>query len=119
MPKRDGCGGLGVAPIGHDVLVKGVTATPINVSMHLYLEPNVTFEQLKPQIEKAITGYFEELAKEWAKRDFLTVRTAHILSAVLRVNGVNDITNVLANGNRERIELKGYEIPTVGEVVNV
>ncbi len=119
MPTRDGCGGLGVAPIGHDVLVKGVTATPINVSMHLYLEPNVTFDQVKPQIIKAITGYFEELAKAWAKSDVLTVRTAHILSAVLRVNGVNDITNVLVNGNRERVELKADEVPTVGSVVNV
>lgn len=116
MPKRDGIGGLGVAPIGHDVLVKGVTAKPINITMTLYLEPNVTFDQLKDQITKAITFYFEELAKTWAKNEFLTVRTAHVLSQVLKVNGVNDITNVTINGDRERIELAPNEVPTVGEV---
>lgn len=108
--KNDGHG-LGVAPIGHDVLVKAVVEKELTLDYKLYLKHGVDESDAKAKVSTKINAYFGELAKTWTNVDAINVRVAHLISQILTVDGVTDVTNVTINGERERVILESDEIP--------
>lgn len=119
-PEQNAGEGLGLAPIGHVVSVTGVTAEKINIELHLTYASGWDWESAKSYIEKTIDAYFEELARNWAGSDFLTVRISQIESRILSEcdRMVTDIGGTKINGQESNHALGPDSIPARGEVTD-
>ncbi|QOS98102.1 baseplate J/gp47 family protein [Brevibacterium sp. JNUCC-42] len=108
--------GLGVAPIGHKVTIAGTSHVPVNVVTRLTLESSVTLEQVRTDIEQAITEYLLSLRKTWQETDKIIVRISQLEARILNVRGVLDIADTKLNGTGGNIELTTEQIPKQGEI---
>ena len=108
-PNVDG-NGDGYAPIGHRVTIAGVTNRDITVSAELVLDGGYTFKDVYDGLITSIKAYFNSQNKVWANNTNLTLRTAQVITAILNVKGVIDVTRCLLNGGTANIELKPDEI---------
>lgn len=102
--------GYGLAPIGHQVTVQTPFKKTINVSLHIDVLIGHTEESVTPHIEDAVRGYFLSLRKDWDNSDELhnygqTVYRSQIIAAILQVEGVANVANVLLNGDESDIPL--------------
>jgi len=112
--------GLGLAPIGHEVTITGVSSVTVDVETTLTLETGMTPPQVQQEVEEVIRQYLLSLRQGWANDDQIVVRISLIESAILGVSGVVDITNTKLNGNAENLTLDAEEIPVLGQVtINV
>lgn len=109
--------GIGIAPIGHSVIVSTVDEYTINVSAVATYDTGYSAEGLKTQIEAAIEGYMLSLRKTWVDADAIIVRKAAVENAIYNIEGITDVTNVLLNGGSENITLKENVIPIKGAVI--
>lgn len=108
--------GLGLAPIGHQVTVVGVTTVGINVSATLTLDPDTTIGQVQQDVEDAISAYLLLLRQTWANDTTIIVRVARIESRILTVPSVVDVMNTQVNGSTSNLTLTSDQIPTLGTV---
>ncbi|MCM3131910.1 baseplate J/gp47 family protein [Paenibacillus polysaccharolyticus] len=108
--------GLGLAPIGHQVTVVGVTTVSINVSATLTLAPDATIGQVQQGVEDAINEYLLLLRQGWANESGIIVRVAQLESRILTVPGVVDVMNTQVNGSSSNLTLTGDQIPVLGTV---
>lgn len=111
--------GYGIAPIGHTVTVAAATSLPINITATVFLASGVTVADMQAKIEEVLADYLATLRKTWCNqndREFLTVRAAIVLSEILGVKNVEDVTNVTINGASDRIQLETDEVPVLGTV---
>ncbi len=112
--------GLGLAPIGHFVTVRGVEERRISLTLHLTLETRYRFEDLRPSIEEAVDGYFRELASVWAvqpSQNPLTVQVSALEMRLLALPGVIDLEDTLIDGQGKNLTLGENEIPVRGDMV--
>lgn len=109
--------GLGLAPIGHQVTIAGVTGLTINVSTTVTLEAGTSLGQIQSDVEEAIQEYFLEIRRDWANQTQLIVRIAQIDARILSVSGIEDISNTELNGSSSNITLNPEEIPELGTVI--
>lgn len=114
-PERRG-DGYGIAPIGHQVTVEGVTEVTCSVTMNISLAEGAVQETVLEDIRSRFEVYFEELRKSWAESEYLTVRISYLESRVLDADGVVDISDCMVNGNGGNTVLKADEIPVLGEI---
>lgn len=108
--------GYGIAPIGHQVTVKGVTEVACSITMSISLAEDAVRETVLADIRSRFETYFEELRKSWADSTSLTVRISHLESRALEAEGVVDIGNCTINGNGGNAVLQADEIPILGEI---
>ena len=108
--------GYGKAPIDHTVTVVAAGKTTVDVVMTLTYEDGQNWSLIGDNIKKAIEAYFDETRKEWKESNSLTVRIAHIESAVLDVPGVVDVTGTTLNGAPENVVVGPYDVPILGTV---
>lgn len=85
--------GLGLAPIGHTVHIQAVIGKRIRITSHITYETDITFDDIKSQIEAVVDHYFLTLTKAWETSTNLIVRTSQIEAAILNVEGVIDVTD--------------------------
>lgn len=102
--------GYGLAPIGHEVTVVTPSKKTINVSLHIDVLIGYTKETVTPLIEDAVRAYFLSLRKAWDDSDDLhnygqTVYRSQIIAAILKVEGLANVANVLLNGSEADIPL--------------
>lgn len=102
--------GYGLAPIGHQVTVTKPNSRTINVSMHVDVLIGHTKESVMPFIEDAINDYFLSLREAWDDSDELhnygqTVYRSQIIAAILQVEGIANVANVLLNGSEKDVPL--------------
>lgn len=117
-PTQNNGEGLGLAPIGHVVTVKGVDEVNIDISFTLTFESGYTWADVEEQVNLAIEGYFLSLKQNWQSGDTLVVRISQIESQILNVTGIVDITGTTLNGGTINITLQTEEIPKIGTVIN-
>lgn len=119
-PVQNAGEGLGLAPIGHVVTVTGVTPEEVDIGLHLTYASGWNWEAAKSYVEAVIDGYFEELAKDWAGSDFLTVRISQIGSRILSAcaDMITDIGGTKINGQESNLALGPDSIPARGEVTD-
>lgn len=119
-PVQNAGEGLGLAPIGHVVTVTGVTPEEVDIGFHLTYASGWNWEAAKSYVEAVIDGYFEELAKDWAGSDFLTVRISQIESRILSAcaDMITDIGGTKINGQESNLALGPDSIPARGEVTD-
>ncbi len=108
--------GVGMAPIGHVVLVQGVSEVPIHINTNLTLEEGYVWEDVSESVVAAIDDYFLSLAQAWETAEILIVRIAQLEAKILDVVGVVDIMNTQLNGAASNISLKNTEIPVRGSI---
>lgn len=117
-PEQDGQG-TGVTPIGAVVNVVPVTETEINVTLTLSLVHGYTVEGLQTAIETAIDAYLLQLRQAWEQAEEpIIVKAAKVISAVLDVQGVADVTAITMNGSAGDVTLSSTRhVPVRGTVV--
>lgn len=124
--------GLGLAPIGHDVVVRGVREKKIDIEVKLEYRDGYSWETVKDALKEEINDYFLQLSKNWGsknkytlinreydyKKDFLTVLIGRIESLFFDLAGVLDYRREFTklNGTQDNISLEYDEIPVLGEL---
>ena len=108
--------GYGIAPIGHQVTVEGVTEVAVQIGMQISMAEGAALEMVKADIREKFEMYFEELRKNWADSEYLTVRASYLESRVLDVAGVVDVSACSINQNSGNLVLTAKEVPVLGEV---
>lgn len=111
--------GLGQAPMGHTVTIGTPTMLTINVSATLTLN-NITLGQAQPIAEEKIRDYFRTIRMAWASQPTSSVFVANVISALLSIEGVINVTNVTLNGSSNDILLLNtpeiQELPYLGVI---
>jgi uncharacterized phage protein gp47/JayE len=97
--------GVGIAPIGHSVTIVSPTFFDLTVSANLTLD-GVTTEQINPAVIAAINLYLQRVTAGWESADSLTIFVSNIVSAIVAVERVVDVTGVLLNGQAGNIVLE-------------
>lgn len=116
-PREHHAEGLGLAPIGHYVTVRGVTDTAIDISMRITFQSEWTWADVKPYAETALDTYFKELSQTWAEvSEPLVVRVSHIETRILSCPGVLDVEETYINGEASNFVLDADAIPVRGTV---
>lgn len=106
--------GLGLASIDHEVTVRGVTFTVIDIAATLTYATGWSFDECLPYIKASIDSYFHELNRTWADNTALIIRIAQIETRLLSVPGIIDITGTVLNGAAINMELDGDAIAVQG-----
>lgn len=108
--------GLGFAPIGHMVKVRGAEGVSIDFKTNITFEEGYSWGNLRQQIEKTAEGYLLELRKSWADLTELTVRVSQIETRILSVKGVADISSTVVNGIADNLVLGEHQVPVFNSI---
>ena len=108
--------GYGIAPVGHQVTVEGVTEIICAITMTISLAEGAVQETVLADIQSRFEVYFEGLRKNWADSAYLTVRISYLESKALEADGVADISDCSINGESGNLVLKADEVPVLGEI---
>lgn len=100
--------GDGVAPIGAFVTVTTASEIPISVSGTIKLKEGYTDTS---KISTAIENYFSEIAYNKSRVSYMNVG-----AEILKVEGVEFVSNLIINNGTSDIVLGDEEIPTLGSV---
>lgn len=101
-PTLDGYG-IGIAPVGHIVTIKGATMDSLEIRAQIVTNNPPADLQLK--MEEAIKDYLNTLNKNWELLDNITVRISQITNVLLDVDGIIDVGDIYING-----EMKNYVV---------
>jgi uncharacterized phage protein gp47/JayE len=99
--------GIGEAPIGASVTIGTADELPIIVSMTIELVTGITVATVQSRIEQAIQDYFLLIRRAWDKITvsnsaviyLANIYISRILSAVMEIDEVINVTDILLNGN--------------------
>lgn len=118
VPSEGGTG-YGFAPIDHIVTIESVGEVTVDITTHITFSSGYNWSSTGDEIEAAIAGYLNSLARTWADgeaADYIRIYISRLESAVLDVQGVIDIQNTTLNGTAANLDLDTDEIPVLGEV---
>lgn len=113
--------GYGIAPIGHKVIVAGVTDKVVNIESEFTMQLGFTFDEVKASLESAVDEYYKELNQTWGDLPDgagLIVRISQLETRFLEVEGVLDIMNTKLNGQAQNLQLGEAEIPKRGTLTD-
>lgn len=117
--------GLGMAPIGHKVTVTTPEEFIINVAMTITVKGTIDLPMVQQPITDVIERYFTEERIKWPIADSyneysLSIYIARIISAVLEISGIINVTSVTLNGSNTDIVLlqnvTTQQLPKLGTV---
>lgn len=107
--------GLGIAPIGHVVTVRGAESVSMTITTRLTLSNDYELEDVKLSVQKVINDYLLELRNNWENSDII-VRLAHIDTRILDVDGVIDVEDTRINNLASNLILSDEQVPILQEV---
>ena len=108
--------GLGIAPIGHTVTVRGAAELTVNISAAFVFAPGYGWAAVKPMIERAAADYMADLRSRWADETATVVRVSGLEQRFLSVPGVLDVTGTRLNGAAQNLTLAPEALPKPGSV---
>lgn len=122
-PTLDG-GGVGLAPIGHRVTVRGPVQKVINVSFYMNVESGANQTAIFDEAKNVIENYFLSVRQRWSARGTtgyeLWIYRSQITSAILSIQGVANAAGIKLNGMDEDVKLElttdKQELPILGTV---
>ena len=117
-PEQNAGEGLGIAPIGHVVNVKGVSGVAVYAVTNITFDSGYSWDNLGAKFREVVAGYLLELRKTWADTQNIVVRISQIESRILAIDGVLDIKNTAINGITENLVLGEFEVPIFGGVAS-
>lgn len=116
-PEQNHGEGMGFAPIGHYVTVRGVEETQIDIATKLTFDNGWTWSDVETYAREAVEGYLLTLSKSWADSDQpLVVRVSGIETALLTCPHVIDVQNTAVNGAEQNLTLDQDAIPALGSM---
>lgn len=115
-PEQNQGKGLGIAPIGHVVTVRGVTKQELKIDFEITYESGWSWEGVKERAESAIDDYLLGLRKEWEESKTLTVRISQIETRLLDLEGILDIGETRINGMAKNFVMDQESIPVRGSM---
>ena len=96
--------------------MEGVAEVTCGITMSISLAEGAVQETVLADIQSRFETYFEELRKNWADSEYLTVRISYLESRALEADGVVDISDCTINGNSGNMVLGADEVPVLGEI---
>jgi uncharacterized phage protein gp47/JayE len=100
----------GLAPIGHEVIVKSAIDLPINIDAVIVTEDGVVLDNITSEITESVKEYIDGISFDQSM-----VHTAPIEMAILSVSGVADIKSLTINSQAETYVLNKtfdtYQVP--------
>lgn len=112
--------GLGIAPIGHTVLVTRVDVKSINVNFpSIDFEEGIEWSDVVLDVQKMIDDHLLELKKGWEDTSQIVIRIVQLESKMLEINGIIDVQNTTINDEATNLILEESFIPIRGEITNV
>ncbi len=117
-PQQRGLG-YGIAPVGHKVTVEAAKEVICTIEMTLLLKDTANRAKVVEDITNSIEDYFNNLRKQWADMEYLTVRISYLESRALDAEGVIDVQYTKINGSTQNYILENDEIPFLESVVTL
>lgn len=121
--------GIGIAPIGHRVLVQGVSKSSVSIVINITSNSSYNALTDKEKIYAVIDKYFSELNAKWEKtqvaaqgeyrNDGITIYISQVESRLLNLEFIEDISHTLLEGKEENLVLHPDKLATRGEVTIV
>lgn len=117
--------GWGLAPIGHSVTISTPDEITVNIEFTIELANGILLAQAETAIQSAISAYLYSLRENWdiaISRDnyYCNVYRSQIVSAILSVTGVVNVTDLTINEMDADLVLAQtgitQEIPVLGDV---
>lgn len=109
--------GVGIAPIGHRVLISGTGETEVNIKTNITYDTGYSYDDLKSYITQAVDEYLLELRKKWEESDSIVVRILQIEAAIVNIDGIVDVTGTTINDAEQNLQITDGTVPVRGEVV--
>lgn len=106
--------GVGIAPIGHVVTVKGAKGKAINITTDITYGTGWDYDKCKDYIENALDAYYLEERKNWENNDGIIIRISQIEIRLLACDGIIDIADTTINGSDRNLQLEADELPVRG-----
>ena len=108
--------GYGIAPIGHIVTVEGATEVAVDITTSITYASGWSWNASANIIKDAVERVLNDLSKAWDEDNDteLIVRISELESAILKCDGVVDISGTKLNGSESNLYLTKYQIPTRG-----
>lgn len=122
-PAIDGSG-VGLAPIGHKVTVRGPVQKVIDVSFYMNVESGANQTAIFDEAKTVIGNYFLSVRQRWSNRGIkgyeAWIYRSQITSAILSIQGVANAAGIKLNGKDEDVKLEltseKQELPILGKV---
>ncbi len=117
-PTENSGEGDGMAPICHKVSIIAVTGTTLDITATITFATGYSTDTSQSLIEAAIESYFLTLRTAWEGYETAStvVRISQIESAILTVDGVEDVTGTTIGGSTDNYTMDYTQIPILGEV---
>lgn len=110
--------GDGKAAVNQKVIIQSAGSVTINVSATLTLDTGYDIEEIAPQVPEKIEAYLLDMRKKWESNEQTedVVRIARVEAAILTIEGVLDVTDMLLNGAASNVGISWTNIPSLGTV---
>lgn len=108
--------GMGLAPIGHQVTILGVSVVMIHLTSTYTFSKNYVWEDVKENVETAVDNYLQELNENWSDFENIIVRISQLESRILTVEGILDVSNTKINDAAANYSIGANEIVVRGEI---
>ena len=120
--------GYGMAPIGAAVTITTASLLSLNMTCNIQFIAGVQAAEYQQKIEEKIQEYINTVCKSWGnaltsqKVEYrLEIYQSRIIAAILSIDEVVNVTNLLVNGSSKDLILTEtadlQQIPVIGEVV--
>ena len=108
--------GVGIAPIGHTVTVKGADEKLVNIKLKLVFHEGYDKDSTDNIVKKVLEEYIKEVRDGWGKRP-LVLRSSNLISRFLEYDKYFvDCEYVSFNDENIRLTFNEEEIPVLGQV---
>lgn len=108
--------GLGIAPIGHKVTVKGAEEVGIQIATQFTFR-GIDWDNIKNEVTSVVEEYFKQLRSKWNEED-IVVRISQIEARLLEIEGIIDVQGTKLNGSSNNLYLTDEQVPVLAGVAN-
>ncbi|MDY3922758.1 MAG: baseplate J/gp47 family protein [Ezakiella sp.] len=108
--------GVGIAPIGHTVTVRGVNHKTVDIKLKMVFQAGYDKDNTAEVVKKAVEEYVKEVRAGWGKRP-LVLRSSNLISRFLEYDKYFvDCEYVSFNDENIRLAFDEEDVPVVGEI---
>ena len=112
--------GLGIAPIGHTVLVVGVNELTVDINFPtIIFEDDYEWADVELDVYQMLDDYLLELKKEWEDNSQTIIRIVQLEARMIEIGGIVDVQNTTINGVTNNYIIDSDSIPIRGEITHV
>ena len=108
--------GVGIAPIGHTVTVRGVNHKAVDIKLKMVFQSGYGKDNTLEVVKKVVEEYVKEVRDGWGKRP-LVLRSSNLISRFLEYDKYFvDCEYVSFNDENIRLAFDEEDVPVVGKI---